>query len=117
MTDANSEPAIRTIIAARADAVRAGDVEALMKDVADHVVTFDVVDPLRHEGKASSRERAAQWIKSYNEPPNGENREVNVTTDGDVAFCFGLSDLFAVHIQDSEFNSKLASRIRAGGKP
>ena len=91
MTDANSEATIRAIIKARADAVRAGDVEALMADVADDVVTFDVVDPLRREGKTSSRERAAQWLESYDKPPNWENRDVNVTTDGDMAFCYGLS--------------------------
>ena len=91
MTNANSEAAIRAIIDTRADAVRAGDVGALMVDVADGVVTFDVVNPLRRDGKASSRERATQWLESYDEPPNWENRDVNVTVDGDVAFGYGLS--------------------------
>ncbi len=91
MTDTSSEAAILAIIEARANAVRAGDVETMMVDVADDVVIFDVVDPLRRQGKASSRERAAQWLESYDGPPSWENRHVNVVTDGDVAFSYGLS--------------------------
>ncbi len=46
MPDSN-ETEIRRIISARAKAVHDGDVEAMMSDVAEDVVTFDVVDPLR----------------------------------------------------------------------
>lgn len=91
MIDANSEAAIHAIIEARAKGVRAGDVEALMADMADDVMTFDVVGPLCREGKALARERAARWLESYDEPPNWDNCDLKVIADGDVAFSYGLS--------------------------
>jgi ketosteroid isomerase-like protein len=49
--------AIARIIKARAQAVRAGQVDAIMADVADDIVTFDVVDPLRRTGKPAAHAR------------------------------------------------------------
>ncbi len=91
MTVSDSETAIRAIIEARAKAVRAGDIDAMMADVADDVVIFDVVDPLRRDGKAASRERAVAWVKSYDGPIGWENRDVRITANGDVAFSHGLA--------------------------
>lgn len=88
---ANDEATITSIIDARAKAVRAGDIDAMMAAVTDDVQVFDVVDPLRRQGKASSRERATAWIASYEGPIGWENRDVRVTADGDVAFSHALS--------------------------
>ena len=91
MSDAKSEAEIRAIIEARASAVRASDVEAMMANVVDDVVIFDVVDPLRRVGKAASRERATEWVASYEGPISWENRDVRVEADGDAAFSYALS--------------------------
>lgn len=91
MSAAKSEAEIRAIIEARAKAVHAGDVDAMMADVADDVMIFDVVDPLRREGSASSRQRAVEWLSTYDGPITWENRDVQVTADGDVAFSHALS--------------------------
>jgi uncharacterized protein (TIGR02246 family) len=89
--DTNSEAAIRNIVEARAKAVRAGDVDVMMADVADDVVLFDVIEPLRREGKAASRARAAEWVALYDGAIGWENRDVRVAADGDVAFSHALS--------------------------
>lgn len=91
MINENDETAIRQIIDARAKAVGTGDVDAMMTHFADDVTIFDLVDPLRREGKASSRERAVQWQATYDRPPTWENRDVSITADGDVAFSHALS--------------------------
>ena len=91
MNDTSSQAEIRAIIEARAKAAGTGDIDAMMADVADDVMVFDVVDPLRRAGKASSRERAIKWQESYDRPPMWENRNVAVTFDGDVAFSHALS--------------------------
>lgn len=52
----------------------------MMADVAD-----DVVDPLRREGMAAARARAAEWVATYDGPISRENRDVHVAADGDVA--------------------------------
>ena len=91
MTNADAELPMRTIIEARSTAVRAGDVDGMIADLADDIVTFDVVSPLRRDGKASSRERAEAWIASYDGSIGWESRDVVVTADGDVAFSHALS--------------------------
>lgn len=60
--------------------MRAGDVDAMMADVADGVVMFDMVDPLWRDGKAASRTRAAAWV-SYDGPIAWENRDVRFRID------------------------------------
>ena len=89
--NAKDETAIRAIIEARAKAVHAGDIEGMVAGLDDYVVSYDVVDPLVREGKASSRKRAAEWVASYDGPLKWENRDVKITADGDVAFSHALS--------------------------
>jgi len=91
MNAQESEAAIRTIINARASAVHRSDVDAMMADVADDVVMFDVVDPLRRKGIASARERAVAWVASYEGTIGWESRDVHVSVEGDVAFSYALS--------------------------
>ena len=91
MSDAKSEAEIRAIIVARASAVCASDVDAMLANVVDDVVIFDVVDPLRRVGKAASRDRAIAWVGSYEGPISWEDRDVRVEADGDVAFSHALS--------------------------
>ena len=79
MTNANSNAAILQIINARSTAVSAGDVDAMMADLADDIVTFDVVNPLRRDGKAASRARAEAWIASYDGSIGWESRDVVVS--------------------------------------
>lgn len=86
----NAETEIRRIIDAHASAVRRGDVHAILADVADDILVFDVVDPLRRVGRASVRKRAAEWLASYDGPVTWEDRDV-VVAEVDVAFCSMLS--------------------------
>ena len=76
MNHLNSDAAIRSIIEERAKAVLAGNVDAIVADLADDVVIYDVVDPLSRTGKPSSRERAATWVASYDGPITLENRDL-----------------------------------------
>jgi len=63
----------------------------LIAAVADDVVTFDVVDPLRSTGKAATRQRAVEWVASYDGPIAWDDRDVQVAVDGNVGFSHGLS--------------------------
>ena len=88
-TPADSE--VVRIVEARASAIGRADVEAMLADVADDVVVFDVVDPLRRTGRAAVRERAAEWVASYDGPITWQDRDVVVVASGDVAFVAMLS--------------------------
>ena len=91
MAGNDSEHQIRDIVAARSSAVRLGDIDAMMADVADDVVTFDVVDPLRRTGTDTARQRASEWLASYDGPIHWEDRDLAISVDGGVAFCHCLS--------------------------
>ena len=91
MTDGTGESDIRAIIEARTAAVRAGDADAMVVDVAEEIVTFDVVDPLRRIGKAGERERANEWTASYDGPVAWESRDVVVEVADDLVFSHSLS--------------------------
>ena len=91
MSTDESETAIRNIIDARDKAVHSGDIDAMMADVADGILTFDVVDPLRSEGKSAARNRAEAWIASYDGAIAWESRDVVVNASGDSAFSHALS--------------------------
>ena len=91
MTNDNAELAIHAIIEARSAAVRAGNVDGMIADLADDVVTSDVVSPLRRDGKAAARERAKGWIASFDGLIAWENHDVIIAANGDVAFSHSLS--------------------------
>ena len=91
MKNIDAEQEIRAIIGARAAAVRAGNPNAMVADVAEDIVTFDVVDPLRRIGKAGERERANAWTASYDGPVAWESRDVMVEVADDLAFSHSLS--------------------------
>ena len=87
----NAASAITHILDARVSAIRRGDLDALLADVADDVVVFDVVDPLRRTGGAAVRARAADWLASYESGIVWEDRDREITADDTVAFCSMLS--------------------------
>lgn len=91
MTNSKAEQEIRALIEARSTAIQAGDIDAMVADLAEDVVSYDVTDPLRSEGKGPSRKRATEWLAAYDGKVSWENRDVQITADGTVAFSHGLS--------------------------
>jgi ketosteroid isomerase-like protein len=87
----SDETDFRTIIESRAKAVHSGALDAMVVDLAEDVVSYDVTDPLRRDGKAPSRKRAAEWLAAYDGPVRWENRDVEIVGDSDVAFGHSLS--------------------------
>lgn len=91
MTNNKAEQEIRALIEARSTAIQAGDIDAMAADLAEDVVSYDVTDPLRSEGKGPSRKRATEWLAAYDGKVSWENRDVQITADGNLAFSHGLS--------------------------
>lgn len=84
------EARIRKLIEERVEAIRARDVDALMRSHAPNVVMFDALDPLRYVGSEAVRERAAQWLSWYRGPVGYEVRDLSVTAGSEAAFCHYL---------------------------
>ena len=86
-----TDSVIREIINARAQVVNARGVDGIVADVADDVVVFDVVGPLRGDGKEWARRRAEEWLASYEEGPTWENRDIYVASSEAISFSHSLS--------------------------
>jgi uncharacterized protein (TIGR02246 family) len=90
MTTTN-EGEIRGLIDDWVKALRARDIDALVLNYVQDVVSFDVVNPLQRKGRDAVRKRAEEWISSWQGPINSEIRELSITADDNVAFSHHLS--------------------------
>jgi uncharacterized protein (TIGR02246 family) len=86
-----TDSAVRAILDAMADAIRAKDVDALMAHYAADVVAFDLVSPLQYRGAATIRKRVSDWFSAFQGPIEFEMREVTIAPGDDVAFCHSLN--------------------------
>lgn len=82
---------LRAVVDALVSAIRAKDVDALMKHYAANAVAFDLQPPLQHRGAAAIRKRAAEWFASYEGPLGYEMRDLIIVADEQVAFCHSLN--------------------------
>lgn len=92
MNDSNAvdEAAIRALIDDRVKAVRCKDVHAAIKDMAPHIVSFDVVNPLQRIGSNENERRADEWFSSFQDWIGFEIRDLNIAASNDVAFSHAL---------------------------
>ncbi len=88
---ASDEAQIRALIGTWAEAVRAKDVDAVMSHFAPDIVTFDLAPPLQCSGADALRGSLAAWFPTFRGPVGYEVHDLNITADGDVAFCRSLN--------------------------
>lgn len=81
---------IRPLLEALVEAIKAKDVEKAMAPYAEDVIGFDLVQPLRNNGKAAVRERLQRWFESYEGAIESELRDLQIDASGRVAFAHGL---------------------------
>lgn len=88
---ADDRAAIRAVIERWADAVHAGDLEAVVADHADDIVMFDVPPP--HDGVRGIDAYRATWPPFFEWQAKGASFEIvelEVTAGDDVAFAWAL---------------------------
>jgi uncharacterized protein (TIGR02246 family) len=88
---AGGEAQIRALLDEQIAAVRAKDVSGLLASYAPDVVVFDLVNPLQYRGSDALRNRAAEWLSSFEGPVGYEAREVRIMAGDDVAYCHSLN--------------------------
>jgi uncharacterized protein (TIGR02246 family) len=86
----NDEAQIRAIIERRVKAVGEKDIDALLSNQARDILSFDVINPLQHEGIEAVAERAEKWFASYQSAIGYEIRDLKVTAGDAAAFCHYL---------------------------
>lgn len=92
-----NETEIRELMAAREEAMRAGDADRLTADYTADTVKFDLAPPLRHvapEVQDTGGVRA--WFETFSGPVDYEVRDLTVTASDDIAFCHSLNRMSAV---------------------
>jgi len=87
----SSDRQVRTVVDALVSAIRAKDVDAMMKHYATNAVAFDLQPPLQHRGATAIRKRATEWFASYEGPLGYEMRDLIIVADEQVAFCHSLN--------------------------
>jgi ketosteroid isomerase-like protein len=102
--EAVAEVLIRQRIEDYAKAVGAKDIDRVMSLYAPNIVSFDLNPPLRYAGTDNKRRAWQEFFAAYTGPIAYEVRELNVTTDGELAFVHSLNHvngtLASGHITD-----------------
>lgn len=91
MTKQAEEAVIRSEMEAIAEAVRAKDADAFLSRCAPGIVVYDLLPPLKHVGMAAVRRNWDAALGRFQGPADYDMRDLDITVDGDVAFCHGLT--------------------------
>ena len=87
----NDEAAIRALIEAQAEALRAKDVEGVMRPCAPDAMRFDLEPPLAHPGDpARDRREHAEWFATWRGGLGYEIRDLQLTVADGIAFGHGF---------------------------
>ncbi|MEU4690338.1 nuclear transport factor 2 family protein [Actinoplanes sp. NPDC023714] len=89
---------IAEVIERKAALLQKGDAEAVLAYYAPSFVEYNLAPPLR-QPTTSRQERVAAlraWMGTFAAPPRREVTQLEITTDGDVAFATSLDCLSAV---------------------
>ena len=81
---------IQDLIKQRVKAIDDKDCARLTSHHAPDVLSFDVIGPLQYTGSDTVRQRAEQWLTSYQSSIGYEVRSLDITASADVAFCHYL---------------------------
>ena len=85
--------AIRALLEHRGTALHSKDLEALYEHVVPENVAFDVVTPLQYVGVLEAKERAQQWLTSFDGPVGYEVKDLQLAAAGNVGFAHCLTRL------------------------
>ena len=86
---------IREVVLARAEQLQAGDVKAMLAHSAPRVVQFSLAPPLVQHVDTSDPGPVEQWLATFEAPPRREVTQLEITTDGDVAFATSIDSMTA----------------------
>jgi ketosteroid isomerase-like protein len=81
------EAAVHAVLESIARAVRAGNVDAMLAQCAEDVVTFDLVAPIKHEGAETMRQIWVKALAAFEPPLDYDLQQLHIEVDGDLAFA------------------------------
>jgi ketosteroid isomerase-like protein len=87
---------IRDVIEARYTHLAAGDVKGVLESYASQVVEFSLAPPLGGWTDGHDPAPTEQWLATFEAPPRRTVTQLEITTDGDVAFASSIDSMTAV---------------------
>jgi len=89
MKNSKAEPEIRKLINERAEAIKNKNIQTATVSYAADVLLFHVVGPLKRTGAYSVKQRLEEWFSTFNDDGKigFEIVDLQITADGDIAFC------------------------------
>ena len=84
---------IREVIEAKAAALQTGDVKLLKSYYAPQTLEFTLAPPLGARTDSSDVAPVEQWLAGFERPPRREVTQLEITTDGDVAFATSIDGM------------------------
>jgi ketosteroid isomerase-like protein len=85
---------IRNLLAEKAAATQAGDVDRIVAQYAPDVVKFDLAPPLVNQAPRDATGLKA-WFATFHGPVGYEIRDLDITASEDLAYCHSLNRLSA----------------------
>ena len=87
---------IREAIEGKAALLRKGDAKAVLAYYAPSFVEYSLAPLLRQPGDSRDPAALEAWMATFEAPPRREITQLEITTDGDVAFATSIDCLTAV---------------------
>ncbi|GIE29416.1 hypothetical protein Ait01nite_024610 [Actinoplanes italicus] len=87
---------IREVIERKAALLETGDAKAILSYYAPGFVEFNLAPPLRQPAESQNPAALETWMANFEAPPRREVTQLEITTDGDVAFATSIDSLSAV---------------------
>ena len=102
---------LRTLIDAWAAAVRAKDVDAVMRHYAPDVVVFDVMPPLFVKGVDAYRRNWQSWFDALEGQADFQFTELHLEVSGDLAYCFSVNRLRARYRDGAKHDAQTRATV------
>jgi PhnB protein len=108
----NDEGQVRGVIDSWVQALRAKDVDGLVKHYAADVRSFDIAPPLQSRGTDATRAGLKSWFQSWRGPIGYKVSDLDIVVSGDVMFCTSINRLTGSRTDGTETDVWL--RVTAG---
>ena len=102
---------LRSLIEAWAEAVRAKDIDAVMRHYAPDVVVFDVMPPLFVKGAEAYRRNWQGWFDALDGQADFHFVELHLEVSGDLAYCFSVNCLRARYRDGAKHDAQTRATV------
>jgi len=102
---------LRSLIEAWAAAIRAKDIDAVMRHYAQDVVVFDVMPPLFVRGAEAYRRNWQGWFDALDGQADFQFVELHLEVSDNLAYCFSVNRLRARYRDGAKHDAQTRATV------